>query len=377
MKLIDSTPGRDGFRMPAEFEPHAATWILWPERTDVWPFGAKPAQKAFVEIAAAISEFEPVVMGVSARQFVNARRRLPSKVRVVEVSYNGCWIRDTGPTFVVNTAGDVRGIDWKFNAWGGIDQGLYFPWDQDDLLPQKMLSMSGIDRYEGPLVLEGGAIHTDGEGTLLTTECCVVNPNRNPNLEKTKAEALFKEYLGTSKTVWLERGLYLDETGGHIDNICCFVRPGVVALAWTDDRSDPQYDISREAFGILNTVTDAKGRHLEIHKIPQPTPILIQKEESESVDVVPGTVPRPPGARLPATYLNYYVVNGGVIVPEMEDDLDSEVLARIGGLYPGRKVVGVNTRALLFGGGNIHCNVLQQPAPQLIQGDRSGDEKKS
>lgn len=361
MKPLDSTPLADGFRMPGEFEPHAELWMLWPERTDIWPFGAKLAQNVFVEIAAAISRFEPLTLGVSPRQFVNARRRLPDRVRLVEMSYNGCWIRDTGPTFVANGSGETRGIDWKFNAWGGIADGLYFPWDLDDLLPQKLLSLIRMARYEGPIVLEGGAIATDGDGTLLTTESCVLNPNRNPELTHEKAEEVFRTYLGITKTIWLKEGLYLDETGGHIDNICCFVRPGIVALAWTDDKNDPQYPISTKAFDILANARDAKGRRLEIHKIPQPTPILINQEESESVDLVSGTVARPAGARLPASYINYQPVNGGVIVPTFDDPMDTKVLSKIKELYPDRTVVPVNTRALLFGGGNIHCNTLHQP----------------
>lgn len=366
MRMLDSTPSQDGFRMAAEYERHAGTWMLWPERTDIWPFGAKPAQEVAIAIASAIAEFEPVTVGVSARQFANAIHRLPSKVRVVEVSYNGDWIRDTGPTFVVNRHGDVRGIDWKFNAWGGLDQGLYFPWDLDDILPQKVLSLLDFDCYKGPMTLEGGAIHTDGEGTLLTTECCILNNNRNPKLTKCDAENTFRDYLAATKTIWLKRGLYLDETGGHIDNLCSFVRPGVVALAWTDDPSDPQHDISIEALETLSTCEDARGRRLEIHKIPLPQTISITVEESNSVDIVPGTVPRPVGARLPASYLNYYVVNGGVIVPVFGDPVDETVLRQFRSLYPDRRVVGVNTRALLFGGGNIHCNVLQQAASQTI-----------
>jgi agmatine deiminase len=365
MKTLNSTPSEDGFWMPAEFERHAGTWILWPERTDIWPFGAKPAQAVFVQMATTIAQFEHVTVGVSHSQFLNARQRLPDEIDVVALSYNGCWIRDTGPTFVIDGRGNVRGIDWKFNAWGGADEGLYFPWDLDDALPLKILGLLGIDRYDGPIVLEGGGIHADGGGTLLTTECCVLNRNRNPALTRQNAETIFADYLGISKTIWLKRGLYLDETGGHVDNICCFVRPGVVALAWTDDTSDPQYEISCEALDILSTATDANGRRLQVHKIVQPSPILIQKDESASVDVVPGTVSRCEGSRLPASYINYYVVNGGVIVPIFGDKSDNDVLSRIQELYPSRKVVPVNTRALLFGGGNIHCNVLQQPTATI------------
>lgn len=361
MKTINSTPKKDKFRMPGEFEQHTQTWMLWPERTDIWPFGAKPAQRNFTDIAIAISEFEPVTMGVSRSQYVNARQRLPSHIRVVELSYDGCWIRDTGPTFVVNDKGVVRGVDWIFNAWGGVEEGLYFPWDQDDLVASKIIDVERLDRYRAPFVLEGGAIHVDGLGTVLATEDCVLNKNRNPHLTKEELEHLLAEYLNIQKVIWLPRGLYLDETGGHIDNICSFVRPGVVTLAWTDDKSDPQYEISAEAYDILSESVDAMGNRLMVHKIPQPNPIYITQEESDNVDVVEGTVPRDVGGRLPASYINYYFVNGGVIIPLFGDENDRKALEMLTALFPDRKVVGVSTRQILFGGGNIHCNVQQQP----------------
>ncbi|MBN1260821.1 MAG: agmatine deiminase family protein, partial [Anaerolineae bacterium] len=181
-RMIDSVPGDDGFRMPGEFEPQAQVWMLWPERTDNWRLGAKPAQRVFVDVATAISRFTPVTMGVSRGQFLNARHMLPSQIRVVEMSYDDSWMRDCGPTFVVNDQGAVRLVDWEFNAWGGLVGGLYFPWDQDDLVPQKVAEIERVDRYKAPLVLEGGSIHVDGQGTLITTRECLLNPNRNPDL---------------------------------------------------------------------------------------------------------------------------------------------------------------------------------------------------
>ena len=179
-RTLATDPRRDGYRMPGEFEPHAGCWMLWPERPDNWRLGGKPAQLAFAAVAAAIAGSEPVTVGVSARQFANARRLLPPAVRVVEISSNDAWMRDVGPTFVVNDRGGIRGVDWMFNAWGGLQGGLYFPWDQDDAVAQKVLEIEGRDRYRAPFVLEGGAIHVDGQGTLITTEECLLNPNRNP-----------------------------------------------------------------------------------------------------------------------------------------------------------------------------------------------------
>lgn len=348
--------------MPGEYEPHAGTWMIWPERPDNWRNGAKPAQKAFVDVAAAISQFEPVTMCVSAAQFTNARNLLPASVRVVEMSNNDSWMRDCGPTFVVNGK-EARAVDWDFNAWGGLTGGLYFPWDLDDLVARKVADIERVDRYKAPFVLEGGSIHCDGEGTLLTTKECLLNENRNPDKSQAEIEALLSEYLNLDKIIWLNRGVYNDETNGHVDNICTFIRPGVVALTWTDDKSDPQYEISQENYEILQSVTDAKGRKLEIHKIHQPNPVLITAEESQGVDAIEGTLPRQPGDRLAASYINFYICNGGIVAPTFGDPHDAAAQADLQNLFPGRKVVGVPAREILLGGGNIHCITQQQPKP--------------
>ncbi len=360
-QLINSTPRKDGFRMPGEFERHDGTWMLWPERPDNWRLGAKPAQRAFVDVATAISQFEPVTMGVSAAQYSNARHLLPARVRVVELSNNDSWMRDCGPTFV-NDGKIVRAIDWDFNAWGGLLGGLYFPWDLDDLVARKVADIERVDRYKAPMVLEGGSIHVDGEGTLLTTEECLLNENRNPQLSKAEIETNLQEYLNIEKIIWLDKGVYNDETNGHVDNICCFIRPGVVALTWTDDKNDPQYEISNDAYERLMHATDARGRRLEVHKIHQPGPIYITEEESGGVDAVEGTLPRQAGDRLAGSYVNFYIVNGGAIVPVFNDPHDGAALETLQRLMPERKVVGVYAREILLGGGNIHCITQQQPA---------------
>ena len=358
---LNSTPRQDGFRMPGEFEPHTGCWMLWPERPDNWRLGGKPAQRAFAAIATAIAQFEPVTMGVSREQFPNARRMLPCHVRVVEISYNDSWMRDCGPTFVVNGQGVVRGIDWNFNAWGGLDGGLYFPWDQDDLVAQKVLEIERIERYKADLVMEGGSIHVDGQGTCLTTKECLLNPSRNPQLTQRQIEGNLSEYLNVEKIIWLSHGVYLDETSGHVDNLCCFIRPGVVALTWTDDKSDPQYEISRDADARLCAATDAHGRKFEIHKIHQPGPIYITRKESEGVDVVEGTLPRRAGDRLAGSYINFYIANGGVIMPTFDDPHDRAAIETLQQLFPDHRVVGVPAREILLGGGNIHCITQQQP----------------
>ncbi|PWF99844.1 agmatine deiminase [Levilactobacillus bambusae] len=362
MKTLDSSPKKDGFRMPGEFEPHKGVYMLWPQRPDNWRNGGKPAQKAFTDVAAAISEFEPVTVGVNDDQFENARHMLPDNVKVIEISNNDAWIRDCGPTFVKNDKGEVRGVDWTFNAWGGLVDGLYFPWDKDDRVAQKVIEVEGDERYRlDDFVLEGGSIHVDGEGTLIATEECLLSKGRNPQLSKEQIESVLKENLNLEKVIWLKNGIYLDETNGHVDNIANFVKPGVVALAWTDDESDPQYAISKENYEILSNATDAKGRQIQVEKMILPKPITITEEESLGVDAVDGTLPRTVGERLAASYVNYYTANGGVVYPLFGDPSDEKAQETLERLYPDRKVVGVPAREILLGGGNIHCITQQVP----------------
>lgn len=360
-RTLKSTPRRDGFRMPGEFEPHAGTWMLWPERTDNWRLGAKPAQEAFATVASAVAAAEPVTVGVSASQWDNARQQLPEAVRVVEISTNDAWARDTGPTFVVDGRGRVRGVDWIFNAWGGLDGGLYFPWDQDDLVASKVLEIERMDRYRAPFVLEGGAIHVDGQGTLITTEECLLNPNRNPGLDRADIEKGLRQFLGIEKVIWLGNGVFNDETDGHVDNLCCFVRPGEVALAWCDDRDDPQHAISRDAWERLAAARDARGRRLKVHKLPQPGPLLITEKEAAGVDLREGSRPRRAGDRMAGSYVNFYIANRRVVMPLLDPATDARALRILRRLFPRREVIGVPAREILLGGGNIHCITQQQP----------------
>ena len=361
-KLIKSTPRADGFRMPAEWEEHAGCWMLWPQRRDTWRDGGKPAQRAFVDVAARIARFEPVSMGVNRDQYQNARAMLPPQIRVVELSSNDAWMRDCGATFVVSENGDVRGVDWIFNAWGGLQKMMYFPWDQDNLVATKMLEIESLDRYEAPLVMEGGSIHVDGRGALITTEQCLLHPNRNPHLSRGEIETVLADYLNIKHIVWLPRGVFEDETDGHVDNICCFVRPGVVALTWTDDRSDPQYERSAEAYDALMSARDAQGNPLEVHKIHQPDPMTMTRDEAEGLDLVDTAFLRPQGERLAGSYINFYIANGGIIVPQFDDRHDQSACRQLAELFPRRQVLGVYARQVLLGGGNVHCITQQQPA---------------
>ena len=237
---LSSTPRDDGFRMPGEFEPHEKCWMLWPRRGDTWRLGAKPAQAAFAEVAAAIAAFEPVSVGASPDQWENARAMLPDAVRVVEISSDDAWMRDVGPTFVVDGGQETRGVDWHFNAWGGLEGGIYFPWAQDSLVARKVLEIEAINRYRAPLVMEGGSFHVDGQGTLITTAECLLNANRNPKMTREQIETCLQDYLNIEKVIWIDKGVYMDETDGHVDNLCCYLKPGEVLLTWTDDPDDPE-----------------------------------------------------------------------------------------------------------------------------------------
>ncbi len=337
--------------------------MVWPQRPDNWRLGAGPAQEAFAAVAEAIAVSEPVTMAVSDEQFERCRARLSPAVRVVEISSDDAWMRDIGPSFVVDGKGGRRGVDWHFNAWGGLEGGLYFPWDRDDRVAQKVLEIEGADRYRAPIVLEGGSIHVDGEGTVLTTEECLLNPNRNPELEREQIEQVLLDHLGAERVVWLGRGVYQDETDGHVDNLACFARPGVVLLTWTDEVSDPQHEISLEALERLERAVDARGRTLEVIRVPAPAPPAITEQEAAGVEAVEGTLPRRAGDRLAASYVNFYTATTRVVFPLLDPRTDEQAAAILADCFPGREIVGVPAREILLGGGNIHCITQQVPAP--------------
>ena len=358
-----TTPHQDGYYMPAEWTAHKQIWMIWPERNDNWRLGAKPAQKAFANVADAISKYTPVSICVSHNQYQNAKLNFNhnTNIRIIEMSNNDAWMRDTGPTFIINN-NQIRGVDWSFNAWGGLNEGLYFPWDLDDQIAEKILQIEDIDRYRTDnFILEGGSIHVDGEGTLLTTEECLLNPNRNPDLDRKQIEQYLKDYLGITKVIWLPYGLYNDETDGHVDNFCCFARPGEVILAWTDDKNDPNYERCHLAYDVLNSQKDAKNRKLKIHKMNIPGPIFATKEECISVDFSQKSQPRDPAIRLAGSYVNFLITNKAIIAPYFDDPSDNEARQRLKTIFPTYDVVMVPGREILLGGGNIHCITQQQP----------------
>jgi agmatine deiminase len=359
---LDSTPLADGFMMPAEFSAHERCYLVWPERTDTWRDGAKPAQLAFAQVASAIALSEPVTVLASVRQWEHARASLPDAVTVVEMTTDDAWARDTGPSFVVDEARtERRGVDWQFNAWGGLDGGLFFPWANDDRVAAKVCELERAQRYRAPIVLEGGAIHVDGEGTCITTEECLLNPNRNGARGRDEVEAQLRAYLGVEVVIWLPRGLPGDETSGHVDNLACFAAPGRVLLDWCAVPGDERTTVTAEARRILESARDARGRALEVVPLPSPSPPPTTAVEAAGVDRSLTAKPRPSGVRLTASYVNSFIANSVVVHPTIDEHCDDEAAAILAASFPGRRIEGVAAREILLGGGGIHCITQQVP----------------
>ena len=353
-------PSEDGFRMPGEFEKHSGTWMIFPHRPDNWRDDALAAQEQLCALANLVGKYEKVTMLVPRRYVRSALGLVSTDVSIIVKDTDDAWMRDTGAVFVVNGK-EVRGVSFDFNAWGGDIDGLYQPWDLDAEVGKYMCKARGFKMYTTPgFVLEGGSVHVDGEGTLITTEECLLSAGRNPHLTRDEIETNLKMYLGVEKIVWLPYGIVDDETNGHVDNMCCFARPGEVMLAWTDDKKHPQYERSKAAYEVLKTTLDAKGRKFVIHKIHIPKDMYITQIEADGV--VQGHTPRTAGDRLASSYINFIMPNGAIIYPTFGDDeYDSLAHKKFEEIFPEREIIGFYSREFLLGGGNMHCLTQQQP----------------
>lgn len=362
-KRISTTPREEGYYMPGEFEPHQGCIMIWPIRPGSWPHEAKAAQQVFARLADKIAESEEVYMLADPEWVERARGMLSERIHVIPMKSDDAWARDVGPTFVVNKEGRVRGVDWQFNAWGGTYDGLYQSWAKDEQVADLFCREMDCPVYDARhFVLEGGSIHSDGEGTILVTESCLLSPGRNPHLSKEQIEEELKKYLGAEKVIWLPCGIYQDETNEHVDNVCAFVAPGEVLLAWTDDREDPQYDMSQRDYEVLCRETDAKGRNFVIHKLPVPKrPVCITEQDLEGYVFEEGEDQREVGERLAASYVNFYISNGAVLLPQFGDEHDEVAVQIMKDCFPGREIFPVYARDILVGGGNIHCITQQIP----------------
>ncbi len=385
MEIIrTSKPIEDGYFMPAEFSPHDGTLMIYPTRPGSWGKDRTETLKSFGSVFIQILKRENLYLLVS-RDYINEadsfidelitshcrgdellEKELSERCYILEIDSDDAWARDVGPTFVTCPGRDIRGINWSFNAWGGEVDGLYASWDKDDKVTLKFLETIEADAYDAaPFVLEGGSIHCDGEGTVMVTESCLLSAGRNPSLTKEQIEEKLKEYLGAKKVLWLPKGIYNDETNEHVDNVCAFIRPGEAVLAWTDDENDPQYEMSRADLDYLESVTDAKGRKITVHKLYIPDkPVLVNESDLSNYEFEEGEDMREVGERLAASYVNFYFVNGAALVPQFGDgneESDKRALDTLKALLPEKEVVGIDARPILLGGGNIHCITQQIP----------------
>ncbi|MEU9162315.1 agmatine deiminase family protein [Streptomyces sp. NPDC048424] len=329
------------YRMPAEWSEHQGCLMAWPTREDLWGSVLADVKEEYAEVARAIAQFEPVTMVAPPGHGGEARERCGDGITVIELPLDDSWFRDCAPLFVLDADGNRAGVDFRFNAWGG----KHHPFDADDRVSALLLEHVGVDRIASDMILEGGAITVDGEGTLITTEQCLLHPNRNPGMSRDEIEAELKARLGVTKVIWLPYGGLLDtETDGHVDGVCAFAAPGTVVVSLPDNPNHPDYARMRANRAVLEAATDARGRRLEIIDVPQ----------TAFADVADGEIE--------VSYLNYYVANGGVVVPVADLAQDEDALAVIASAHPGRKVVGVRALAIAFGGGGVHCITQQIPA---------------
>jgi agmatine deiminase len=333
-----------GLAMPAEWARHEMTLMAWPTREELWGDAMAAAKDEYTGVARAIAAFEPVLMvAPSAGAAAEIRDACGGGVQAIELPIDDSWMRDNGPIFVTADDGRRAGVDFRFNGWGE----KFVPYDRDDALSRALLPRLRIDRLESDLVLEGGSISVDGEGTLIATEQCLLHPSRNPRLSRGEIEERLREWLGVEAVVWIPHGLLEDhDTDGHVDNVAQFVAPGVVLAQTVDDPGDPNHERMAENVSHLRAAVDARGRRLEVIEL----------------GVLPRTIVRGGPGVVP--YVNLYVANGVVVVPLCGDDpdRDSDVLARLGSVFSGREVVGVPARVLAEGGGGVHCITQQVPA---------------
>ncbi|HWE39926.1 MAG TPA: agmatine deiminase family protein [Isosphaeraceae bacterium] len=358
MSLHDSeATAAPAFRLPAEWEPHEATWIAWPHNRGDWPGKFGPIAWAYVEIVRILSKVESVrilVKGKDAEE--KARERLEcggadlERVVFHRAATDRCWLRDSAPMFVVDDRGGCRLLDWKFNAWAKYENHR-----RDDRVPRRLAQILDLPRIkpratihdrEARVVLEGGAIDVNGKGTLLTTEECLLSDvqARNPGLDRAGIEDIFEKYLGIRHVVWLNRGITGDDTHGHIDDLARFVDPQTIVLAVEDDPADPNYAATQENWDRLRSARDQDGHPFRVVPLPFPDPVIFD------------------GQRLPASYANFFIANGLILVPTFNDPADRDALGILAQLFPTRKVVGIHATDLVWGLGTLHCLTRDQPA---------------
>jgi agmatine deiminase len=339
-------PRQMGYRLPAEWEPHAATWLTWPHKEESWPGMFEPIPEVYAQIIASLSPSEPVNlivmdedMEATAREKLRAAGALLENINFHTIPTNDSWVRDYGPIFIARRSG-LAIVDCEYNSWGG----KYPPFDLDNRVPSIIAQRLGLPRFKLGMVLEGGSIDSNGRGTLLATESCLLNPNRNPGLSMEQIESRLRDFLGVRKVIWLGRGIAGDDTDGHVDELARFVDDRTVVAAVEEDPSDENYEPLMENYIRLQASTDQDENPLRVIKLPMPRRIEYR------------------GQRLPASYANFYIANQIVLVPTFNDPNDAAALAILQGLFKDRRVIGIHCGDLIWGLGAIHCITQQQPA---------------
>ena len=326
-----------GLFMPGEWEKHTCCWMAWPARVDLWP-NIEATIKSYADVANAIAEFEPVNLLVLPSMLDDARAYLSKNVEIIEMSIDDSWTRDSGPNFLINDSGLLAGSTWEFNAWGD----KFRPYDQDALMGSRILDWVSVDEYISTMIAEGGGITVDGEGTVITTESCFPNKNRNPHLTKKEIESELCRTLGASKVIWIPGDPNETGTDGHIDGIAAFIEPGRILVEISPDSSDPHYRVGQNNVKALKNIKDAKGRTLEIDFIYEGDYSVLEFDECRS-------------------YINSYLANGAVIVPGYNHERDLLAVETYQKIYPDREVVQIQISDIAIGGGGIHCITQQQP----------------
>jgi agmatine deiminase len=346
-------PAALGYRMPAEWEPHEATWIAWPHERSDWPGKFAAIPEVYAEIVRHLHYSEPVRILVNHSQSERRARRVLSRaaidlarVEFYHIPTNRVWVRDYGPIFVTNQKGNVAFTNWRFNAWA-----KYSNWQLDNGVPDRMGKALGMRAWQPAvgsrrIVLEGGSIDLNGAGLLLTTEECLLDTvqARNPGMARADLEQAFTDYLGIRKVLWLGRGIAGDDTHGHVDDLARFVGPNTIVTVIEKSPADPNYAPLEENLRRLGGATNLEGKRFEVITLPMPSPVIFK------------------GQRLPASYANFYIANDRVLLPTFNDPADRHALGILGDCFPGRTVVGIHAVDLVWGLGTLHCLTQQQPA---------------
>jgi agmatine deiminase len=337
-----TTPRAQGFAMPAEWAPHSRCWMAWPCGTELWGERMAAARKAYAEVARTIVEYESVTMIARPELAAEASLHCGQGISVLPLEHDESRARDTTPTFLLDRTGALAGVDWRYDGYGKRVPAF----DQDARLAEAICARLEVPRFAAPIVFEGGAVHVDGEGTALVCAASALDPKRNPGVGREAIEGVLADYLGVARVIWLEHGFDGDVTGGHIDNIACFVRPGVAMVLTCGDTADANFAGFQDNLARLRGERDAAGRDLEVIEIEQPAARSL-----------------PDGRRLTTSYINFYLANGAVMVPMFDDPMDDAAYATISAAFPDRHALHIDAIDLVYGGGGIHGITQQQPAP--------------